>query len=111
VDLSLAILLFLSETGWLVLDWIYGYGLEVWAAQGEQAWIDAAGLAHIGRLRTLLIVVLVLAVLAAVFRAPWTVTAHLLVALLVGGALSAAQQDWDRSHTPPVGCVRHSANC
>jgi len=111
VDLSLAILLFLAETAWLVVDWIYGYGLDVWAAQGEQAQIDAAALAHIGRVRTLLIAVLVLAVLAAIFRAPWTVTAHLLVALLVGGALSTAQQAWDRSHTPPAGCIRYSANC
>ncbi|MEU2356167.1 DUF6234 family protein [Streptomyces misionensis] len=109
-DLALAISLFLLETGWLVLDWIYGYGLDVWAAQGDRADIDAAALAHMGRLRALLIAVLVLAVLAAVFRARWTVIAHLLVALLAGGSLMAAQHDWDRSHTPP-GCVRYSANC
>ncbi|MFJ3336056.1 DUF6234 family protein [Streptomyces sp. NPDC086766] len=111
VDLALAIPLFLLETAWLVVDWIYGYGLEVWAAQGEQAQIDAAGLAHIGRVRVLLIAVLVLAVLAAVFRARWTVIAHLLVALLAGGSLAAAQHEWDHSHTPPPGCVRYSANC
>jgi hypothetical protein len=111
VDLALAIPLFLLETAWLVVDWIYGYGLEVWAAQGEQARIDAAALAHIGRVRMLLIAVLVLAVLAAVFRARWTVIAHLLVALLAGGSLAAAQHEWDHSHTPSSGCVRYSANC
>ncbi|WP_258055112.1 DUF6234 family protein, partial [Streptomyces sp. Ru71] len=111
VDLALAIPLFLLEAAWLVLDWIYGYGLEVWAAQGDKAGIDAAGLAHIERLRVLLIAVLVLAVVAAVFRARWTVIAHLLVALLAGGSLTAAQHEWDQSHTPPAGCVRYSANC
>lgn len=111
VDLSFAIPLFLLETAWLVLDWIYGYGLEVWAAQGDQAQIDAAGLAHMGRVRVLLIAVLILAVLAATFRARWTVIAHLLVALLAGGSLTSAQHEWDHSHTPPPGCIRYSANC
>jgi len=111
VDLALAIPLFLLETGWLVLDWIYGYGLAVWAAQGDQAQIDAAGLAHMERLRVLLIAVLVLAVVAGVFRARWTVVAHLLVALLAGGALTAARQEWNHDHSPPPGCVRFSANC
>ncbi|MFE2095894.1 MULTISPECIES: DUF6234 family protein [unclassified Streptomyces] len=111
VDLAFAIPLLLLETAWLVLDWIYGFGLEVWAAQGDRARIDAAGLAHIGRLRTLLIVVLVLAVVAVIFRARWTVVAHLLVALLVGGSLTTARHEWDHSHSPSSGCVRYSANC
>lgn len=111
MDLALAIPLFLLETGWLVVDWIYGYGLSVWAAQGDQGEIDAAGLAHIGRVRVLLIAVLIMMVLAGVFRARWTVIAHLLVALLAGGMLAASQYEWDRSHRPPVGCVRYAANC
>lgn len=94
-----------------MLDWIFGYGLKVWAAQGAQARIDAAGLAHIGRVRMLLIAVLIVAVLAAVFRARWTVIAHLLVALLAGGLLTAVQHEWDHSHTPPPGCIRYSTNC
>ncbi|MEU5087785.1 DUF6234 family protein [Streptomyces sp. NPDC021356] len=49
--------------------------------------------------------------LAAVFRAPWTVTAHLLVALLAGGVPAAVRHDGDHSHRPPPGCVRYSANC
>ncbi|WP_261801837.1 DUF6234 family protein [Streptomyces sp. ISID311] len=111
VDLAIAIPLLLLATAWLVLDWIYGYGLEVWAAQGAQAQIDAAGLAHIGRLRMVLIAGLMLAFLAALFRARWTVISHLLVALLAGGSLAAAQYEWDHSHTPPPGCIRYSANC
>lgn len=111
VDLALAIPLFLLETAWLVLDWIYGFGLEVWAAQGDQARIDAASLAHIGRVQILLIAVLILAVLAGIFRARWTVTTHLLVALLAGGGLAAARQEWDNSHSSSPACIRYSANC
>ena len=111
VDLAFAIPLFLLEAGWLVLDWMYGYGLAVWAAQGDRAEIDTAALAHMERLRELRIVALVLAVVAGVFRARWTVVAHLLVALLAGGALTAAQREWNHDHSPPPGCVRYAANC
>ncbi|MFG2137615.1 DUF6234 family protein [Streptomyces sp. NPDC048650] len=111
VDLALAIPLFLLEIAWLVLDWIFGFGLEVWAAQGDQVRIDAAGLAHIGRVWILLVAVLTLAVLAGVFRARWTVITHLLVALLAGGVLVVARHQWDNSHAPPPGCIRYSANC
>ncbi|MFF7385947.1 DUF6234 family protein [Streptomyces griseoluteus] len=110
VDLALAIPLFLLEIAWVVLDAIYGVGLEVWAAQGDQARIDAADLAFMERLHVLQIVVIALAVLAAVFRARWTVIAHLLVALLLGGALAGERHDWEKSHSSP-GCVRYSANC
>jgi hypothetical protein len=110
LDLAFAIPLFLAETGWLVVDSIYGYGLDVWAAQGDQARIDAAALAHIEQVRITLVVVLVLAAVAAVFRARWTVVAQLLVALVVGGAPAAAQQEWQHDHFPS-GCVRYSANC
>ncbi|MFF8313243.1 DUF6234 family protein [Streptomyces lydicus] len=111
VDLALAIWLFVLETAWLVLDWMFGLGMEVWAAQGDQGRIDAAGLAHIGRVQELLIAVLILAVVAGIFRARWTVIAHLLVALLACGVLAVAQQQWAHSHAPPPGCVRHAAHC
>ncbi|MFH9224388.1 DUF6234 family protein [Streptomyces lydicus] len=111
VDLALAIPLFLLETAWLVLDWIYDLGLEVWAAQGDRARIDAAGLAHIERVRMLLIAVLILAVLAGIFRARWTVIAHLLVAVLAGGVLTISQLEWAHSHTSSPACIRYSANC
>ncbi|MFG3118900.1 DUF6234 family protein [Streptomyces sp. NPDC048197] len=110
VDLALAIPLFLLETAWLVLDWMFGLGMEVWAAQGDRERIDAASLAHVERVWVLLVAVLVVAVLAGIFRARWTLIAHLLVALLAGGVLVIAQHQWDDTHTPP-GCVRYSANC
>ncbi|MFJ8991180.1 DUF6234 family protein [Streptomyces sp. NPDC102279] len=112
VDLAFAVPLFLSGIAWLAFDWIYAFGLEVWAAQGDEARIDAASLAHMERLRTLLIALLVPAVLAGIFRARWTVIAHLLIALLAGGALTAAQNEWDSDHDLPTAtCVRYSANC
>ncbi len=52
----------------------------------------------------------VLAVLAAVFRAHWTAMAHLPMALLLAGAPAAEQHVWEKSHATP-GCVRYSANC
>ncbi|UXY25434.1 DUF6234 family protein [Streptomyces sp. HUAS TT20] len=111
VDLALAIPLFLLETAWLVLDWTYGHGLEVWAAQGDRARIDAAGLAHMERVRMLQIAVLVLAVVAGMFRARWTVIAHLLVALLTGQVLAVARHEWDNHHSPSSGCIHYSAGC
>ncbi|OKI09315.1 hypothetical protein A6A06_00940 [Streptomyces sp. CB02923] len=110
MDLALAIPLFVLETAWLVLDWMFGLGLEVWAAQGRQDRVDAAALAHSGRVTVLLVAALVMTALTGVFRARWTAVAHLLVALLAGGVLMIGQHEWERSHTPP-GCVRHAANC
>jgi hypothetical protein len=111
VDLALAIPLFLLETAWLVLDWMFGLGLEVWAAQGDQARVDAATLAHINRVWVLLVAVLILAVLAGLLRAPWTVIAHLLVALLAVLVLVVTRHQWDTDHAPSPGCIRYSANC
>lgn len=112
VDLAFAVPMLLLGVGWLAFDWVFAFGLEVWAAQGDQGRIDAASLAHMERLRTLLIVLLVPTVLAAVFRARWTVIAHLLLAVLAGGALTAAQHEWDNDHRAlSTMCVRYSANC
>nr|WP_322784826.1 DUF6234 family protein [Streptomyces sp. VB1] len=44
----------LLVTAWLVLDWVFGLGMDVWAAQGDQSQIDVAGLAHIRRTQVLL---------------------------------------------------------
>ncbi|MFD4788479.1 DUF6234 family protein [Streptomyces sp. NPDC058459] len=111
VDLSLAIPLLLLEIGWLTLDAIYGHGLAVWAAQGDRAAADAADLAFMERLRVLQIVVVALAALAALFRARWTVIVHLLVALLVGGALAGVRAEWERGDDSSPGCVRYGPNC
>ncbi|WP_405416360.1 DUF6234 family protein [Streptomyces rubiginosohelvolus] len=110
VDLAFAISLFLLVTAWLVLDWVFGLGMAVWAAQGDQSQIDAADLAHIGRTQVLLVVVLTVAVLAGINRAWRTVMAQVLAALLVGGVLMVAQHQWDTSHTSP-GCIRYAAHC
>ncbi|MFI5963449.1 DUF6234 family protein [Streptomyces asoensis] len=111
VDLAFAIPLFVLEAGWFALDGVYGFGLQVWAAQGDRASVDAAGLAHLGRVRTLLVAVLVLAVVAAVFRARWTVAAHLVVALLVGGALNAERHEYEGHGSAAPACVPHGADC
>ncbi|CAM5231094.1 hypothetical protein GCM10010329_63400 [Streptomyces spiroverticillatus] len=84
--------------------------MEAWAAQGDQVRIDAADLAHRGRVQVLLIAALVIAALAGAFRARCTVVAHLLVALLAGGVLVITQHQWESSHTPP-GCIRYAPNC
>ncbi|WP_438296239.1 DUF6234 family protein [Streptomyces sp. HUAS TT7] len=110
-DLAVAIPLFLLEIAWLVLDWMFGLGMEIWAAQGKQDRIDAAGLAHIGRVQVALVAVLVVVVLAGIFRAYWTVLAHLLVALLAWQVLVASQQQVDHDHAPAPGCVRYDAHC
>ncbi|MER8031180.1 DUF6234 family protein [Streptomyces bauhiniae] len=110
VDLALAIPLFLLEAGWVVLDAIYGVGLEVWAAQGDQTRIDTANLAFMERLHVLQIVVIALAVLAAAFRARWTVLTHLLLALLLSGVLAGERHEWQQDHSSP-GCVHYGPNC
>ncbi|MFF3660261.1 DUF6234 family protein [Streptomyces olivochromogenes] len=88
-DLALAIPLFLLETAWLVLDLMFDLGMEIWAAQGDKAQVNAATLAHINRLWLLLVAVLIVAVVAGLFRAPRTAIAHLLVDLLALGATVA----------------------
>lgn len=108
-DLAFAIPLFLLESAFLVLDWMLGYGLDVWAAQGDQRGVSSAGLAFADRLQAMLVVTLALAVLAGVFRARWTVVAHVLVAFLAVGVLGAVQHQ--EHGEPTTGCVRYSANC
>ena len=93
--------------------------MEGWAAQGNQDGIDAATLASIAWTGHFLYVVLALAGLAALSRAPWTVVSHLLVAGLLAALLASAQHDYDRAHpapapTPSVGyspCYSGSGTC
>ncbi|MFJ6844535.1 DUF6234 family protein [Streptomyces griseoluteus] len=72
--------------------------------------MDAAHLAFMERLRVLRIAALAVVALAALFRARWTVIAHLLPALLPAGALAGERHDWEKSHTAP-GYVRYRAGC
>lgn len=109
-DLAIGIPLLLLGAGLLVLDAMFGHGLEIWAAQGDLGRIETADLAYMARLQNFLVVVLVVAVLALVSRAPWTVLSQVLAAILAGVMLTAAQHSWDRSH-PPRPVRRPKARC
>ncbi|WP_237545957.1 DUF6234 family protein [Streptomyces sp. SID1046] len=82
-----------------------GHGLDVWAAQGDLGRIETADLAHMARIQTFLVVVL----LALVSRAPRTVLSQVLLAILAGVVLTAAQHSWDRSHPDSTGSVPEGA--
>ncbi|MEV6482973.1 DUF6234 family protein [Streptomyces sp. NPDC051576] len=100
-DITAAVLLFLGEAA--VFVWtMFGYGMTVWAAQGEQDRIDAATLASITWTEHFFYVVLALAALAALSRAPWTLVSHLLTALLLAALFTGAQHDWDLAHPDPA---------
>ncbi|WTQ07386.1 DUF6234 family protein [Streptomyces virginiae] len=108
-DLAIGIPLLLLEAGSLVLDAMFGHGLEIWAAQGNSGQIETADLAYMARLQNFLVVVLVVAVLALVSRAPWTVLSQVPAAILAGVMLTAAQHSWDRSHPGPTGSASEGA--
>lgn len=100
-DVIAAVALFISEVA--VLAWIiFSYGMENWGAQGDPDEIDTPALAEIASLQVFLWVVLALAALAALSRAPWTLVSHLLVALLLGALVTGSQQDYDRTHPDPA---------
>ncbi len=100
-DIALGIVLFLVEAA--VFLWVgFGYGMEVWAAQGKQARIDAAHLAELAWMRHFLIVTVVIAACALLSRAPWTVVSQLLAAGAVAALLVLAQHDYDRAHPGPA---------
>ncbi|WP_371589920.1 DUF6234 family protein [Streptomyces virginiae] len=82
-----------------------GHGLDIWAARGDLGRIETADLAHMARIQTFLVVVLVVALLALVSRAPWTVLSQVLLAILAGVVLTAAQHGWDRSRPDSTGSV------
>ncbi|WP_308296922.1 DUF6234 family protein [Streptomyces sp. ISL-44] len=70
---------------------------------GDQDRIDAADLAYMARVQDYLVAMLVVAVLALVFRVRWTVLSQLLAATVAGALLMTAQHLWDRSHPSPAG--------
>ncbi len=80
----------------------FGYGMEVWAAQGHAEQIEAARLAGLAWTQHFLIATLVLAGLALLSRAPWTVLSQLLAAGAVAALLTLAQHDYDRRHPAPL---------
>ncbi|MFE0174316.1 DUF6234 family protein [Streptomyces sp. NPDC059002] len=100
-DVAVGILLFVVEAVVFVAG-LFGHGMEVWAAQGDQARIDAARLAGIAWTAHLLVAALVVAVLAALSRAPWTVVSQLLVAGTLGALLVVSQHEYERTHPGPA---------
>ncbi|MET7573682.1 DUF6234 family protein [Streptomyces sp. NPDC005492] len=108
-DIATAILLFILEAAVYAAK-MFDYGLENWAAQGNQDEMDTATLASISWTQMCVYAVLALAVLAALSRAPWTLVSHLLLALLLTTLLGGAQQDYDRAHPSPTSTptVRYS---
>ncbi|GGS22040.1 hypothetical protein Snoj_23100 [Streptomyces nojiriensis] len=108
-DLAVGIPLLLLGAGWLALDFMLGHGMEVWAAQGDQDRIEAADLAYMARIQDFLVTVLVVAVIALVFRARWTAMSQLFAASLAGALLVIAQHNWDRDHPGPADTASEGA--
>ncbi|RKT03147.1 hypothetical protein BX286_1070 [Streptomyces sp. 3211.6] len=117
-DVTVAVLLLLLEAAVFVLV-LFGHGMEGWAAQGDPERIEAADLAGRVWMSQFLVAMLVLAVLAMVSRARWTVASHLLAAAVAAALLVLAQHDHDRSHPRPaprpgpeyVPCYSGSGRC
>ncbi|MFE4856677.1 DUF6234 family protein [Streptomyces sp. NPDC056670] len=99
-DLAGGILLLMIEAALGVWK-LFGDGMEVWAAQGDQTRIDASDLSGIAWLGHFLVVVLILAVVAALCRAPWTTVLQLLAAGAAGALLVLAQHSYDQHHPDP----------
>lgn len=117
-DVTVAVLLFLVEMV-VFLSTGFAYGMEAWAAQGDQERIDAARLADIAWMSYFLLAVLALAGLAMLSRARWTAVSQLLAAAAAAVLLVLAQHDYDRAHPTPaprpgpeyVPCYSGSGRC
>ncbi|MEV4927326.1 DUF6234 family protein [Streptomyces roseoverticillatus] len=99
-DLGVGILLFIVEAA-VFLGVLFDYGMEIWAAQGQEDRIEAARSAELAWTQHFLVATLVLAGLALLSRAPWTVLSQLLAAGAVAVLLTLAQHDYDRRHPAP----------
>lgn len=117
-DIVAAVVLFLVEAAvlvWATLDYV----LSTWVAQDNQDEIDAADLANIAWMEHFLYVVLALAVLSALSRAPWTLVSHLLTAFVVTMLFTGAQHDYEVGHPDPAAtptvryapCLSGSGKC
>ncbi|MGW0750729.1 DUF6234 family protein [Streptomyces sp. NPDC002587] len=100
-DVTTGIVLLLVEVV-VYLGKGFGDGMEVWAAQGDEERIEASRLAGLAWTEHFLLVIVVLAGLALLFRAPWTVVLQLLAAGAVAVLLGLAQHDYDRAHPRPA---------
>ncbi|MDT0466643.1 DUF6234 family protein [Streptomyces gibsoniae] len=100
-DLAAALALFVGEVA--VFGWkSFGCAMQIWAAQGAQAEIETSRIASIAWTEHVLIATLVLAGLAALTRAPWTVLSQLLAAGTLAVLLVLSQYDHDRTHPGPA---------
>lgn len=97
-DIFNAFLFFLVE-GWLFFMLAFGQGMAGWAARSATE-ADAATRAGISHMQYLLCGVLVVAVIAALLRAPWAAGSQLVVALALVMMVSTAQRDYDQAHQP-----------
>jgi hypothetical protein len=119
VDVAFGLALFFFVDVAAFLGGTFGYRTEVWAAQGEKADVSSAQLVSIDWTEYLLLTTLVLAGLAALARAPWTVVSQLLVAGTLAVLLVFWQHDYTRTHPgpapgPPAGytpCYSGSGTC
>ncbi|MFI8875432.1 DUF6234 family protein [Streptomyces sp. NPDC055243] len=100
-DVSMGLLLLVVEVVVHVAG-SFGHGMEVWAAQDDQARIDAAQRAGIAWTQYLLIGALVLAVLAALARAPWTMMLQLLAVAALTVLFVFSQHEYERTHPGPA---------
>ncbi|MEV0479518.1 DUF6234 family protein [Streptomyces sp. NPDC050508] len=101
-DISAAVLLSLVETAVFALK-TFSDAMKGWAAQGQPDSIGGdSTLASIVWTEHLLYVLLALAGLAALSRAPWTTVSHLLAAFVVFALLTGAWQGYDRTHPAPA---------
>lgn len=117
-DIAGCVVLLIVEVA--VFGWtMFGYGMQGWAAQGEQEEIDEWTTASIAFMEHFLMAVFVLFALAVLVRAPWTAALQLLTAGIVAVLLVSSQHDYDRGHpgpapTPSAGyspCYSGSGRC
>ncbi|MEV8527117.1 DUF6234 family protein [Streptomyces sp. NPDC052000] len=99
-DLAAAFLLLMIEIA-VSLGKAFADGMDVWAAEGDRRVVDASDLAGITWLGHLLVVTLIITVIAALSRAPWTAVLQLLTAGMVVVLLALAQHGYDQRHPSP----------
>ncbi|MFG3283306.1 DUF6234 family protein [Streptomyces sp. NPDC048111] len=115
-DLAAGLLLCMIEVA-VCAGKLFADGMEVWAAQGDQARIDEARLGDTTWLEYFLAATVLLVVIAALSRAPWTVALQLLAAIVVAVLLGSAHHSHDQTdHRPPPApnytpCYSGSGRC
>ncbi|MET8421657.1 DUF6234 family protein [Streptomyces sp. NPDC005134] len=80
----------------------FGDGMQIWAAQGAQAEIDASQLASIAWTEHFLFGTFVRAGLAALTRTPWTAPVPPFAAGTLAVLLVLSQHDYDRTRAGPA---------